>query len=91
MKIKLVDELGGLDKAMEKAAKLAKLDEFYTQDYPEKADWIDQLTGAVSGGSYLDEQLRATLGEYYEPFMLLKTMNQQDMIQARIPFYLNIR
>ena len=91
LKIKLVDELGGLDKAVEKAAKLAKLGEFYTQDYPEKADWIDQLTGAVSGGSYLDEQLRATLGEYYEPFMLLKTMNQQDMIQARIPFYLNIR
>ena len=52
---------------------------------------MDQLTGAMSGGNYLDEQLRATLGEYYEPFMLLKTMNQQNMIQARIPFYLNIR
>lgn len=91
LKIKLVDELGGLEKAVAKAAKLAKLDEFYTQDYPAKASWMDQLTGAMSGGNYLDEQLRATLGEYYEPFMLLKTMNQQNMIQARIPFYLNIR
>jgi len=91
LKIKLVDELGGLDKAVAKAAKLAKLDAFYTIDYPEPADWIDQLLASASSGSYLDEQLRANLGEYYEPFMLLKTMNQQSMLQARVPFWMNIK
>ena len=44
-----------------------------------------------AGDNYLDAQLRATLGEYYEPFMLLKTMNKQNAIQARIPFYLNLK
>lgn len=91
LKIKLVDELGGLDKAVAKAAKLAKLDEYHTYSYPGKADWLEQLTNTVSGGSYIDEQMRLTLGEYYEPFMLLKNINKQNAIQARVPFMLNIR
>lgn len=91
LKIKLVDELGGLDKAVAKAAKLAKLDACYTVDYPAPADWTDQLLASASTNNYLDEQLRANLGEYYEPFMLLKSMNQQSMLQARVPFWMNIK
>jgi protease-4 len=91
MKIKLVDQLGGLDVAVAKAAKLAKMKEYYTCSYPEQADWLSQLMSASSNSNYLDEQMRATMGEYYEPFMLLKQMNQLDAIQARIPFFLNIK
>ncbi len=91
LKIRLVDELGGLDKAIAKAAKLAKLDEYYTSDYPGKSDFFDQLLAATEAGNYLDEQLRLGLGEYYEPFLLLKSMSQQNMIQARLPFFLNIK
>jgi protease-4 len=46
---------------------------------------------ASSNSNYLDEQMRAAMGEYYEPFMLLKQMNQLDAIQARIPFFLNVK
>lgn len=91
LKIKLVDELGGLDKAIAKAAKLAKLDEYYTSDYPGESSFFDQLLAATEGGNYLDEQLRLGLGEYYEPFLLLKSMNRRSMIQARLPFFLNIK
>ncbi len=91
LKIKLVDELGGLDKAVSKAAQLAKLDQYYTDNYPETTDWMEQLLSAATRKNYLDEQMRSSLGEYYEPFILLKTMNQQNMIQARIPYYFNIR
>lgn len=91
LKIKLVDELGGLDKAIAKAAKLAKIDKYHTSNYPEGDDWMEQLFKMTGGGNYLDEQMRTALGDYYEPFALLKTMNQQNMVQARIPFYLNIR
>lgn len=91
LKIKLVDELGGLDKAVAKAAKLAKINEYYTSEYPAPLSFTDQLLAETGSGNYLDEQLRAFLGEYYEPFLLLKTMNRQDVIQARIPFYLNIK
>lgn len=91
LKIKLVDELGGLDKAIAKAAQLAKLKEYHTSAYPGKVDWIDQLLNKTSGGSYIKAQMRQSLGEYYAPFMLLKDMNNQSAIQARVPFMMNIK
>lgn len=91
LKIKLVDELGGLDKAIAKAAQLAKLKEYHTSAYPGKVDWIDQLLNKTSGGSYIKAQMRQSLGEYYEPFMLLKDMNNHSAIQARVPFMMNIK
>lgn len=91
LKIKLVDQLGGLDDAVAKAAKLAKLDEYYTASYPGKVDWLDQFTSAMSSGSYIDNQMRAAMGEYYSTFMLLKDINKQSAIQARIPYMVNIK
>ena len=92
LKIKLVDELGGLDKAIEKAAKLAKLKEYHATDYPEPASWMDDLLSMTTDkNNYLDEQLRATLGEYYEPFTYIKNISKQNAIQARLPYYLIIK
>lgn len=91
LKIKLVDQLGGLDDAVAKAAKLAKLDEYYTASYPGKADWLDQFTSAMSSGSYIDNQMRVAMGEYYSTFMLLKDINKQSAIQARISYMVNIK
>lgn len=91
LKIKLVDQLGGLDDAVAKAAKLAKLDEYYTASYPGKVDWLDQFTSAMSSGSYIDNQMRVAMGEYYSTFMLLKDINKQSAIQARIPYMVNIK
>lgn len=90
VKIKLVDELGGLNDALTKAAKLAKLEEYHAVAYPEPSDWTEQLTGKLNQNNYIQEQLRLSLGEYYEPFMLLKTMNEQSAIQARMTFYLKV-
>ena len=91
LRIKLVDELGGLDAAVAKAAKLAKLGEYYTSAYPGKTDWTEQLMNSVSGGNYIDSRMRAAFGEYYDPLMLMKTINEQNAIQARLPFTLNIK
>ena len=90
LKVKLVDELGGLDKAVAKAAKLAKLNEYHTSAYPGKADWLDQLLKSTSNGTYVNAGMRQALGEYYEPFMLLKSIDRQSAIQARVPFMMNI-
>lgn len=43
LKNKLVDEIGSLDKAIEKAAKLAKLSEYHATCYPEPTNWFDAL------------------------------------------------
>lgn len=88
---KLVDELGGLDKAVAKAAALAKVKEYHTAAYPAKADWMEQFMNKASGGSYIDNSMRAALGEYYEPFMLLKDINKQNAIQARMPYIIKVK
>lgn len=88
---KLVDELGGLDKAVAKAAALAKLKEYHTAAYPAKADWMEQFMNKAKGGSYIDNSMRAALGEYYEPFMLIKDMNNQNAIQARLPYIIKVK
>ena len=89
-KIKLVDELGGLDVAVKKAAELAKLAEYHTLSYPSQKDWFEALLSDGVSGSYLDEY-RAALGDYWQMFTLLKNMNMHNAIQARIPYYMNIR
>jgi protease-4 len=91
LKIKLVDELGGLDKAVEKAAQLAKLSEYHATSYPEEPSWFDSLIEIGSKGNYLDEQMRETLGEFYEPLVYVKNINRRNAIQARLPYYLNIK
>ena len=91
LKIKLVDQLGSLDDAVRKAAQLAKVKSYYTTDYPAPLSWTDQLMGSVSGGNYLDEQLRLTLGDMYEPFCLMRNLNNRQALQARMPYVLNIR
>ena len=92
LKIKLVDEIGGLPTAVKKAAQLAKISEYHTKSYPEPPSWIDGLLQmATDKGNYLDEHVRATLGEYYEPFIYLKSIHQKNAIQARLPYYLNIK
>ena len=93
LKIKLVDAIGGIDQAVAKAAELAKVKEYRTRAYPAKADMWESLLNRASseGGNYLDGKLRATLGEYYAPFMYLKQLDRQDAIQARMPAHIVIK
>ena len=53
--------------------------------HPNRNDLVRDLPDAR-----LDSEMRQALGEYYEPLRLVKTINRQSAIQARLPFYLNI-
>lgn len=90
---KLIDGLGGLDDAVKKAAQLAKIKDYYTDEYPLPVSWMDQLLNNVdnSQGNYLDEQLRLTLGDLYTPFMWLRHINEHEPVQASLPYILNIQ
>ncbi|WP_311156897.1 signal peptide peptidase SppA [Prevotella nigrescens] len=90
LKIKLVDELGGLDKAVQKAVQLAKIKDYYTKNYPAPINWLDQIFGDYVQDNYLSEQLHSSLGMLYQPFSILRTLNLQSAIQARIPYFINI-
>ena len=88
---RLVDQLGGLSTAVTKAAQLAKVKEYHTTEYPAAPSILDQLFSSATRGSYLDEQLRTTLGDFYKPFALIRKLNQREAIQAELPFYLNMK
>ncbi|MBR2184196.1 MAG: signal peptide peptidase SppA [Prevotella sp.] len=88
---KLVDEIGGLKNAIDKAAKLAKLDKYETSCYPAKKAWYEDLFDNIEErNNNLDEQLQSTLGVYYEPFKMVKDIKNQNPIQARIPILISV-
>lgn len=89
--LKLVDQLGGLNDAVAKAAKLAKLGDYYTMDYPAPSSWIDQLLAGASDAGSVDARLRLTLGDLYEPVSLMRNLNKHEALQARIPFAINMK
>ncbi len=93
LKIKLVDQLGSLDDAVKKAAELAKLSEYYTEPYPGQTSWIDRLMPEERKGSYLDAELRALLGDLYEPLMTLRRdlSGRNSHLQARMLEDLRVR
>lgn len=89
--LKLVDQLGGLNDAVAKAAKLAKLSEYYTTDYPAPSSWLDQLLAGASDAGSVDAHLRMTLGDLYEPISLMRNLDKHEALQARIPFAINMK
>ena len=91
--IKLIDGFGGMNDAIDKAAKLAHLSSYQAVEYPALAGWMEQLMDMAGGnkGTYLDEQLRLALGDLYQPFIMIRNMKEKEPIQAALPYVLNIQ
>ena len=86
----LVDELGGLDKALEIAAQKAELEEYSVINYPTKDSFFSSLMN-TSKKDYIENKISESLGEYYDYLKLIEGLKDADHIQARMPFELNIR
>lgn len=88
--IGLVDELGGIEKAIEIAAGMANLGKSYVVfEYPKMRSKINTLLDR-SKEDLAARTVKEYLGESYGLFMLIRDIREQDYIQARIPFELNI-
>lgn len=92
IKLKLVDQLGGLDDAIAKAAKLAKMNDYETASYPSPLSTWEQLLGSYVGGDdLLNSKMQAYLGEFYEPFKIINDAKHMDKVQARMPYIIKIK
>ena len=92
IKLKLVDQLGGLDDAIAKAAKLAKMSDYETASYPSPLSTWEQLLGSYVGGDdLLNGKMQAYLGEFYEPFKIINDAKHMDKVQARMPYIIKIK
>ena len=87
----LVDELGGIDKALDIAVAKARVGGYTIVSYPEKKDVLSSLLDTKPTNYVESQLLKSKLGEYYQQFGLLKNLQEQSMIQARVPFELNIK
>lgn len=87
----LVDELGGLDKALEIAIAKADVDNYTVMSYPGKESIFETLMNTRPDNYIKARILKSSMGELYQQFNLLENFDKCDRIQARIPFELNIR
>jgi protease-4 len=83
--IGLVDEMGGLTKAIEAAAKLAETKDYRVVPMPEQKDAYQQIMENFFG-SKIRNSLQRELGEEYRYYELLKEVRELRGIQARLPF-----
>lgn len=90
-KLGLVDELGGIDKALNIAIEKAKVEGYTVVSYPDKESLLDALLNTQSSNYVESKLLKSKLGDYYKDFSLLKNLGERSMIQARVPFELNIK
>lgn len=85
IEIGLIDEFGGLNDAIKAAAAAAGLEDYKTIDLPKQPDFLEELIKELSG-DVQTRLLQNELGESYLLYKKLKTMQQMQGIQARIPY-----
>lgn len=86
----LVDELGGIDKALQAAAQLAGIENYSILAKPEKENvFISFLNDQRK--HYVSSQMKEYMGDFYGSFKMIEHLKEANPIQARIPFELNIR
>jgi protease-4 len=88
--IGLVDEIGGIDKALEIAAKKAGVEEYTLKEYPEaKSMFSSILDNSIP--AYIESRiLKSRLGSYYDEFCTMQKIDKMSRIQARIPLEINV-
>lgn len=89
IKIGLVDELGGLDKAIAIAAKKAKLEDYRTVELPELKDPFEELWSSLSSEASV-YFMKRELGPNYNEYEAVKKALKFQGIQARMDYQLKI-
>ncbi|MBK6931011.1 MAG: signal peptide peptidase SppA [Saprospirales bacterium] len=91
--IGLVDDMGGLDRALASAARMAKLEKYRIVEYPRTKTALEQLIEKFDQGKNSDDEIRAwlirsELGDMYPVYKTLRDYRKNQGIQARLPYEL---
>lgn len=89
LEIGLVDEIGGLSDALAEAAKLASLDQYGIKEYPQSEDDFASMLNGFSGILMSESAIQSNpwVKKWIES---MSTLTQDDKIQARLPFEMEI-
>jgi protease-4 len=90
----LVDELGGLEEAIESAATMAKLEEgdYRTLDYPEQKSVLEQIKEDLNGEAktWVRSEVFGDDVELLKQFEAVRKARTNIGVQARMPFELEV-
>lgn len=91
LELGLVDRLGGLQDAIDCAARMSKTDSYTLKEYPEPKSWLDMLLGSYKGTVRM-KAMKEELGEDgYRTYNTIKKVKALTGIpQAKLPFDLSI-
>ena len=89
--IGLVDHLGGMETALDRAAALAEIEDYKITTYPKYDDDLESMLGELFSGPFgsMKQQLPPELGLWLRNANALK--HPANQIQTRLPFTLNIK
>lgn len=82
----LVDELGGLDKAIEYAAKQADLTDYSIKNYPKQKNLMESLLSSNIQEPYAKSLIKNKLGNNYTYFETIENISKVNGVQALMPF-----
>lgn len=88
--INLVDEIGGLNRAIELAKEAAELEDYRVLELPEAQDPFEQLMKDLTGEARMFVG-KSLMGDEYKYLQMLENLKGGYQIQARIPYQLEIK
>jgi protease IV len=90
LQLGLVDELGGLNQAIAAAAGLAGLSDYGLTEYPELKDPFKELIEDLMGQKQTS-MMKEVLGDQYNMYVQLQSVQKMKGPQARLPYLLEIK
>ncbi|MBL4593802.1 MAG: signal peptide peptidase SppA [Flavobacteriales bacterium] len=89
LEVGLVDEIGGLNRALEIAQELAKIKDYEVEAYPKREDPFEQLIKELSG-DIETRMMKNKLGDNYKYYQKMESITKQSGVMARIPFDIDV-
>ena len=91
LRIGLVDEIGGMEEAINEAISLAGLETWSIKEYPEQKDPFQQIIDELTGSTRIDAKIKSELGDNYRLYQYMKYWQNTTGAQMRMPFdvYIN--
>ena len=81
----LVDLIGGLDLAIEIAAKKAGISEYGIIELPKHESQLEKLMKSLGQEQMKENMLREEMGEFYDTYIMVQKMRSQQGMMARMP------
>lgn len=87
--IKLIDEFGGIERAIEIAKEKAKLENYRIVELPRQKDPFQQILEQLKGDSQ-ESAIKQYLGFSFKYYKNLNELINLKGVQARLPYFINI-